>query len=451
MASIVSKGKNRFMLLGISIFLLSYLTNLPRVSSLSLSPTSAVSSNPIPTSFLLKVNDEKKEEINKDRFRNEKHSNPSHLQFDYEYSKLSLLFSSPENNKQDVNTNIILLIHPIGVGIGRWYYNRLLNEISTSFQILNTTSIETTQQLIVLAPDLLGCGSACNPRLVTINNDNDDINEDSMTMKKLPLLTVNDWADQLIDFMIEYEEGFKEKIKSNQNHNINWTIVSNGGCVPISLEIAKRFIQAREKDDRTIIGKISQINNLILSATPSAQSLLSEPEPDKIRRSYKILSGIPGNLFWWNALRSNGKFIQKFSEKNLASKAENLGDAWTPTCVETAKAFQSRSRFSTFAFLAGSLNGGNNERLESLAGKIRINVITGNDVRRNPARSWFWEKQSKNSEEDDEMLVAETTLVPILQRNGNGGVEYFVGGRRCPAHEDAIGFCEVLLDIVFDC
>ncbi len=447
----VSKRKSKvILLLGISITLLYYSTKLPRVSSLALSPSHVLSPTSIPSSFLLKVNDKKREEIN--RIQKKINGDPRHLEFDYEYNELSLLSSPLGSSEQDVITNIILLIHPIGVGIGRWYYNRLLNVISTSFQNLDAaTSKETTQQLIVLAPDLLGCGSACNPKLVTINNDHDETHEASITMTKLPLLTVNDWADQLIDVMMKYEQGFKEKNKSNQNHNINlsWSIVSNGGCVPIALEIAKRFIHAQEKKDLTKFGQISQINNLILSATPSAQSLLSEPEPDKILRAYRILSGIPGNLFWWNALRSNGRFIQKFSEKNLASKAENLGDQWTPNCVATAKAFQGRSRFSTFAFLAGSLNGGNNERLKSLAGKIKINVITGNDVNPNLARSWFWGKEkSKNSEKEDEIIVAKTTLVPILEQNGNGGEEYFVGGRRCPAHEDAQGFCKALLNIV---
>lgn len=450
MVSTFSKGKSKKdILLCISITLLYYSTKVPIVSSLALSLSSVVSSTSIPSSFLLKVNDKKREEIK--RIQKKINGDPRHLKFDYEYNELSLLSSPLGSNEQDVSANIILLIHPIGVGIGKWYYNRLLNVISTSYQNLEAaTNKETPQQLIVLAPDLLGCGSACNPKLVTINSDHDETNEESITMTKFPLLTVNDWADQLIDVMIKYEQGFKEKNKSNQNHNINlsWSIVSNGGCVPIALEIAKRFIQAQDKKDLKNFGQISQINNLILSATPSAQSLLSEPEPDKIQRAYRILSGILGNLFWWNALRSNGRFIQKFSEKNLASKAENLGDEWTPTCVATAKAFQSRSRFSTFAFLAGSLNGGNNERLQSLAGKVKINVITGNDVRRNPARSWFWEKESKNSEKEDEIMVAKTTLLPILEQNGNGGEEYFVGGRRCPAHEDAQGFCNALFDIV---
>ena len=406
------------------------------------------------TSFLLKIDEDKKENIG-DR---------THLLFDYDFNELvlrdkSLLSSSSSSSSreekhspnQGEKTTIVLLIQPIGVGIGRWYYNRLLKEMSSSIQNLEGT--DDHRNLIFLAPDLLGCGSACNPSQVMVDETNDDRSDQkksyrdgSIPLEKLPLLQVKDWADQLCDLMIKYESKIRMKNKDkNTEENqdeYNWCIVSNGGCVPIALEVGKRYVK-----DKT---KISPITNLILSATPSVESLFSVQDMNKIQKSYNTLSGIAGSLFWWYALRNNGTFIQKFSEKNLAARAENLGEDWTPNCVETAKGFEGRSRFSTFAFLAGSLNGNNNERLKALEGKdtMNIDVITGGDTRRNRARSWFWDKRSKDVE--TEINVEKTTLVPILQQNGNGGREFFVGGRRCPAHEDAKGFCKTLLEIILN-
>ena len=158
-----------------------------------------------------------------------------------------------------------------------------------------------------------------------------------------------------------------------------------------------------------------------------------------------------GKLFWWYALRNEGAFIQKFSEKNLASRAENLGSEWTPKCVETARAFGGRSRFSTFAFLAGSLNGGNEDRFKALKGRneLQIDVITGRDTRSNPAKSWFWERRRDNKTTVlAEEVVEKTSLVQLLKENGNSGREGFVKGRRCPAHEDAKGFSNKVMQLL---
>ena len=47
-----------------------------------------------------------------------------------------------------------------------------------------------------------------------------------------------------------------------------------------------------------------------------------------------------------------------------------------------------------------------------------------------------------------ETNTSETSIVPLLQSNENGGKEIVVGGRRCPAHEDAKGFADALLELL---
>lgn len=429
------------------------------------------------TTFVLPIDHEKRLDIAK---RNRIKTEISHLQFDYEYYEL-ILNTNPiidsgkaadikksnegsqitESTNKSQITKVVLLIHPIGVGIGRWYYNRLVQEMTSIYNESFTGNDNSPTNLVLLVPDLLGCGSASNPKGLSIENNNNIESRNEFQLHKMPLLTIDDWSDQLMDLMARYEDDLGNK--NNIGNEINWCIVSNGGCVPIALELGKRYRQSQGGSSSSRTNTINQkitfnhpITNLILSATPSSDSLFSEPNHNKIKRSYNILSGLLGSIFWWNALRSNGKFIQKFSEKNLASRVENLGADWTPTCVETARAYNGMSRFSTFAFLAGSLNGGSSDRFRALASRegekknVKIDIITGGDVRRNPARSWFWEKQAKRRSDtkDDKNEVKKTTLVPILKQNGNLGKEYFVGGRRCPAHEDAIGFAKALVEIL---
>lgn len=344
------------------------------------------------------------------------------IEFNYEYNELVIPPSL--SNANICKTRIILFIQPIGVGIGRWYYDRLL-------EVFQTPEFQNNEwKNIYLVPDLLGCGSAS---LISSNGSKAELN-------RLPLLNVIDWSGQIMDLMSKYEK----QMSVSDADQLEWCLVSNGGCVPIALEVARKYIE------NTSMVK-ANLTNLILSATPRIGSLLKPQDNGKIQKSFRTLSGTAGNLFWWYSLRNDGAFIQKFSEKNLASRAENLGEQWRPKCVETAKSFNGLSKFSTFAFLAGSLNGGNQERFDALKGVdwIKIDVITGGDKRSNAAKSWFWTKDKKTAvvNKKDEILehtTEVTSLVPFLKENGNSGREIVVKGRRCPAHEDAKGFATAI-------
>ena len=247
----------------------------------------------------------------------------------------------------------IVLIHPIGVGIGRWYYDRLLGEIKQQQSRIDN-------QTIIIAPDLLACGTASNPTLGDAEN---------AAIRRLPLFKVDDWSEQVDQLMAQTEQ--------SEGSPIEWSLVSNGGCVPIAVDVAHSFIESRHSFR-------GNITNLVLSATPRLTGLLRESsDPEKVEKAYKRLSGIVGKLFWSYSLFNNGRFIRKFSEKNLAADPDNLGPNWTPQCVATAKI--RNSRYSTFAFLAGALQKSCKPSFEALRDKTTIDVITGGDVRRNPA------------------------------------------------------------------
>lgn len=341
-----------------------------------------------------------------------------------EYSCNQLMVIPPKDIKRKTKKiKATVLIQPIGVGIGRWYYDDLLKELS-KYEFSGTKF----DGYAFLAPDLLGCDTASNVR-----------GKDGRFLRRLPLFTVNDWCHQIISLM----QTFEKRFPAQSSVSIDWSIVANGGCVPIALEVAKQYLQS--KDRSTMFH--GHLKNLVLSATPRTESLVRPKDQQKVSMAYKRLCSFVGNVFWWYALRRNGAFIEKFSERNLlASKPTK---EWTEQCVETAKSFDGRSRYSTFAFLAGSLNGGCQTCLEVLKNRkdISVDVITGMDKRKNPAKSWFWGARQKDEKEEKDGSE-QTSMVQLLKENGNTAREFLVHGRRCPAYEDPAGFADALVELI---
>ena len=342
------------------------------------------------------------------------------------------------NEAAKTATTGILLVHPIGVGIGKWFYNRILESIYEQYH--SHEEGFSNQNYVVVVPDLLGSGTACNPLLV-------DKSETDGGVKQLPLLTVHDWTSQLNQLMANLESDFPRI-----DH---WCVVANGGCSPIALQIA-----ATEPMRSSLFRQ--PVTNVILSSIPRLPFFLPglindgkdnetirQARMQKVKKTYKRLCGILGRLFWWYALRRNGKFIQKFSEKNLVASPDNLGEDWTPNCVATARMYNGKSRYSTFSFLAGSLQAeGCRDSLEALKGSdVLVDIIQGRDKRRNRAKSWFWQKPKKNKETgetDRQQEQQRETLQDVLKRNGNRGNTLECGGRISLAYEDAPGYAQAL-------
>jgi hypothetical protein len=358
------------------------------------------------------------------RRQREPETTEQQLVFRYNYDQLELSGTSKNSN-----TTGVVLIHPIGVGIGKWFYNRLIRHLHARYHGHQKSS---RSSYIVVVPDLVGSGSACNP---TWNGKE---------MNKLPLFNISDWSDQMIHLMTE--------VQTTKPEIQNWCIVANGGCSPIALQVAKRSVE----NSTTTNVNVSQV---IISSAPRLPFFLQSMDPAKVAKSYRTLCGILGKLFWWYACRRNGKFIQTFSEKNLVADPGNLGDNWTPNCVQTARLYKGKSRYSTFSFLAGALQDGCQASLKVLkdnTNNVRIDIITGRDIRRNKAKSWFWQKpkRNNNNESDGEEVVQVEepgkTFRDFVEENGNGGRERIVGGRISLAHEDASGYADALMDLIME-
>jgi len=336
--------------------------------------------------------------------------------FSYDYNELVIGHSKNQNT-----TTAVMLIHPIGVGIGRWYYDRLLQSLKVKYDDINT-------RVVLIAPDLLGSATACGP-LVDLDTE--------PSLDKLPLLNITDWSDQVSHLMSEYET----KSKADGQQITSWAVVANGGCAPIALKVAA------DKKENTVPFKAS-VTNVIISSPPRLPFFIeSNTDTKKVHKSYRTLCGLVGKVFWWYSLRKDGKFIQKFSEKNLVGDPANLGDEWLPNCLAASTGFNGQSRYSTFAFLAGCLQDGCIDSLDTLKGSnVVIDFIRGEDKRRNSTKSVFWSRRKKKEASCDEVETKkEDTIQQYVSRNGNRGNEIYVKGRISLAWEDANGYATGLM------
>ena len=108
--------------------------------------------------------------------------------------------------------------------------------------------------------------------------------------------------------------------------------------------------------------------------------------------------------------------------------------------------FQWSESISTFAFLAGTLQDGCIDSLNTLKGSsVDIDFIRGEDKRRNSAKSVFWSKKQKKSSCDSIETNKDDTIRQYVSRNGNRGNEIYVKGRISLAWEDANGYATGLM------
>ena len=383
----------------------------------------------------------------------------STLEFSYDYDVIDL----PSGNNAPVGTTGILLIHPIGVGIARWYYQRLVSSLIAK-------QPQFGKRFVVVVPDLLGSGSACNATISATEHP------EPRVATKFPLFNISDWTDQ-VDSLISSIEADKAESESKID---KWCVVANGGCSPIALQLAERKKVVLTNEASSAV----PVTNLILSSVPRLPFFLKNEttnDPAKVAKSYQTLSGIPGNLFWWYSCRNDGAFIQTFSEKNLIADPKNLGPNWRSNCYRTAVSFEGRGRYATFSFLAGTLQDGCLPSLVAVKNtSLAIDIIKGVDVRRNRARSWFWQKPEppNTSEEPRESQPSDSTAVTgegvgsdvaadarnsedapgssksyetfrdYAEKNGNGGRELVIGGRISLAHEDPEGYADAILQFL---
>ncbi len=185
----------------------------------------------------------------------------------------------------------LLLIHPIGVGLSRQFWQRFCDEW---YKQGNRNAIYN--------PDLLGCGESDMPNVAYY-----------------PI----DWAAQL-QYLI------KNVVKKPV------ILVVQGALFPVAIELVK-------KEPDLIAG-------IILSGPP-AWSVMTKPAPEwQQKLLWNLLFDSPsGNLFYRYARRK--KFLSDFSIKQLFASVDDVDDEWLDTLQEGAK--NPATRYAVFSFLAG--------------------------------------------------------------------------------------------------
>lgn len=184
----------------------------------------------------------------------------------------------------------LLLIHPIGVGLSRQFWQRFCQE-----------SYKQGHRNPIYNPDLLGCGASDMPHVA---------------------YTPKDWAQQLQHFLKTVVQ--KPVI-----------LVVQGALFPVAIELVK-------KEPNLIAG-------LILAGPPAWAIITKETSQWQDKLIWNLLDSPLGNAFYRYARRE--KFLRDFSTRQLFDSAEAVDAEWLKTLEQGAE--NPESRHAVFSFLAG--------------------------------------------------------------------------------------------------
>ncbi len=184
----------------------------------------------------------------------------------------------------------LLLIHPIGVGLSRTFWQRFCDEWYRS-----------GQRNQIYNPDLLGCGDGEMPQIAYY-----------------PL----DWAKQLQSFL-------QTVVKTPV------VLVVQGALLPVALDL----VHLQPDLVRGLVFSGPPARTLIANATPTWQQ----------RVSWNLFNSPAGNGFYRYARRS--QFLRSFSIRQLFATAEAVDAEWLEMLKHGSNDLA--SRHAVFSFLAG--------------------------------------------------------------------------------------------------
>ena len=200
----------------------------------------------------------------------------------------------------------LVLIHPIGVGLSRRFWDRFCQ-----------TWQQQRHSQTLYCPDLLGCGDSDMPAVAYRNED---------------------WANQLLHFL-------KTVVKQPS------ILAVQGALFPVAIALAQ-------------IPEATQwIKGLVLSGPP-AWSVMTTPTSDRqIKLLWNLLFEPPiGPLFYRYARRR--AFLESFSVKQLFGDRQDVDRNWLDMLEQGA--VKPASRYAVFSFLAGFWRQDYTERLQNL-------------------------------------------------------------------------------------
>ncbi|MEP0868574.1 alpha/beta hydrolase [Trichocoleus desertorum AS-A10] len=186
----------------------------------------------------------------------------------------------------------LLLIHPIGVGLSRHFWQRFGREW-----------YQAEHRNPIYNPDLLGCGNSDMPHVT---------------------YTPEDWAEQLQYFL---QTVIQQPV----------ILVVQGALFPVAIALTQL-----QKETNLIRG-------LVLSGPPAWPVMTKASKSWQRRLSWNLFDSPLGAAFFRYARRP--QFLRSFSTKQLFDRAEAVDQEWVDMLVRGAQ--DPASRHAVFAFLAG--------------------------------------------------------------------------------------------------
>jgi pimeloyl-ACP methyl ester carboxylesterase len=184
----------------------------------------------------------------------------------------------------------LLLIHPIGVGLSRQFWQRFCREW-----------YNTGHSNVIYNPDLLGCGESEMPHV----------------------------AGSPIDWALQLQELLKTVIKKPV------IVLVQGALLPVAIRLV-------EIEPDLVCG--------LVLAGPPAWSITTRRTPDwQNKVIWNLLDSPLGNLFYRYARRE--EFLRNFSVRQLFDAQDAVDAEWLDTLQAGAE--NMASRYAVFAFLAG--------------------------------------------------------------------------------------------------
>jgi pimeloyl-ACP methyl ester carboxylesterase len=198
----------------------------------------------------------------------------------------------PSNDLRADNSIPLVLLHPIGVGLSRYFWHRFCGEWRQS-----------GYDNPIYNPDLLGCGESEMPRAA---------------------YTPEDWGEQLQYFLQTVVQ--KPVILLAQGAELSLALAL------IQRQTAPNYIQG------------------VVLAGPPAWAVITQETPSWQQKvTWNLLDSPLGSGFYRYARRR--QFLQSFSERQLFAEKSNIDAQWLDTLESGA--VNPASRYAVFSFLAG--------------------------------------------------------------------------------------------------
>ncbi|CEJ45864.1 alpha/beta fold hydrolase [Umezakia ovalisporum] len=184
----------------------------------------------------------------------------------------------------------LLLIHPIGVGLSRQFWQRFRSKWYAA-----------GHKNAIYNPDLLGCGDSDMPHVA---------------------YTPKDWAEQLNYFL-------QTVVKQNV------VIVVQGALLPVAIELVQK--------------KSNLIAGLILAGPPAWPVITRSSSAWQQKIAWNLFDSAFGNAFYRYARTE--KFLRSFSARQLFASEKAVDKEWLNMLLAGAK--NPETRHAVFSFLAG--------------------------------------------------------------------------------------------------